>query len=400
MRTRIRRQCYFWITCLRIVGLSSITCSSVEPPVPDHSGYVAFCPCMGRFGNQADQFLGALSFAKALNRTLLLPPWIEYRTGELRSTQVPFKKYFKVETLKAFHRVLPMEDFMEFLAADVWPPAARISFCYRSRRVDGDCAAKDGNPFGPFWDSLGVDFVSSETYGPLHYDTSNQDIIAQWQQRYPPCQYNVLAFTSAPAAFPVQKHNLHLQAYLKFADEVAQEANDFIYDIRETHAGPFVGIHLRNGVDWGHACELIKDAPLLFAGPQCFGYRGEISNPPLNERRKICLPNKLDVLTQVKGAVRKVAARWVFVASDHDHLLPELEFFLQKDGVRVARLPQSRPLIDLAILSRSNIFIGNCFSSFSAFVKRHRSLEGLPSLFWGFENKEWAQTSTFVRDEL
>lgn len=88
---------------------------------------------IGRFGNQADHFLGALGFAHGLNRTLILPPWVEYRYGEPKSTQVPFKKYFNVDALRDYHKVIEMELFMEEIAPDEWPPDKRVSFCYMSR---------------------------------------------------------------------------------------------------------------------------------------------------------------------------------------------------------------------------------------------------------------------------
>lgn len=367
---------------LLVANMVSLTVAT--SPHADPQGYIVFCPCMGRFGNQVDQYLGAIAFAKGLNRTLILPPWVEYRSGEVRSLQVPFKEYFKVNAVQKYHKAIPMEEFMESLADSVWPAEERVVFCYRSRKDDGDCAAKEGNPFGPFWDNFKVDFVSSVTYGPLHYDVSNEKVAQEWNRKFPPEDYPVLAFVGSPGSFPVQEKNLHLQKLLQFSDELVNKAKDFINEVRLTHAGPFLGIHLRNGMDWSQACEHLKDAPLLFSGPQCFGYRGEKANPSLDERRQMCLPRKQKVLEQVASSVTSLKATWVFVAADHDHLLPELEYFLRKHKVKVTRYPHNDPHMDLAILGLSNHFIGNCFSSFSAFAKRHRDVLGLPSSFWAF----------------
>merc|ERR550539_1945800 len=106
--------------------------------------YLLFCPCMGRFGNQADQFLGSLAFSEGLHRTLVLPPWISYSSRSNKIKLIPWDSVFNVSTLAQHHSVVTMETFMKETAPRLWPEGERISLCYSARPGSNqeDCNAK------------------------------------------------------------------------------------------------------------------------------------------------------------------------------------------------------------------------------------------------------------------
>jgi len=346
----------------------------------DENGYILYCPCMGRFGNQADHFLGALGFAKGLNRTLVLPPWIEYLPGRRKPALPSFSDFFKVDSVSKYHRVILMENFMGRLSDKVWPVGKRTAFCYSSRHgpEKDSCNAKDGSPFGPFWSAFDVEFDASERYSPLNYDIYHGTAIADWARKYPPSEWPVIAFTGAPASFPVQTDNVRLHKYLEWSDEYAKKGKSWV---NMHFKGPYVGIHLRNGVDWSKACEHISSSPNLFSAAQCLGYRNEFGKAT----NEMCFPGKDLILKHVRRAVKEVKAKAVYVASDNDHMVEFLSKAFKKAGVKIYKqLDYADPHLDLVILAKSNHFIGNCISSFSAFVKRERDVDGLPSSFWGF----------------
>uniref|UniRef100_A0A0K2TXW0 GDP-fucose protein O-fucosyltransferase 1 n=1 Tax=Lepeophtheirus salmonis TaxID=72036 RepID=A0A0K2TXW0_LEPSM len=375
---------------LPILGFFPSTALEVDP-----KGYLVFCPCMGRFGNQVDHFLGSLAFAKGLNRTLILPHFVEYPFYRQKSIQIPFSTYFEVSEVSKFTSVIPMGVFMHELASTVWPPSERISFCHSERNglpsvsnsinENEKCNAKSGNPFGPFWDKFGIDFVGSELYGKhgLYYDAHNEDELRKWNKIYSPDKWPVLAFTGAPASFPIQFQNVGIQKYFKWSRVISLKADEWIEE--NLPNAPFIGIHLRNGVDWKRACELVSKSSNLFSSPQCLGYHAEHGHLT----KDICLPPINVIVKKLKRLLRNVYARSIFVASDNDHSLDELRKAFQfRSDLSIHKLEEHNPHLDLVILGKSKHFVGNCVSSFSAFVKRERDALGLASSFFGFPNEK------------
>lgn len=344
----------------------------------------------------------------------MLPPWIEFRPGEPRSIQVPFDRYFQVNAIQKYHRVILMKDFIEKIADDIWPKDQRVSFCYMERKsltgsTKKDCYAKEGNPFGPFWDEYGVDFVGSEFFSPLHYDVFHTPkLIDKWHDKYPAEHWTVLAFTGAPGTFPIQKENVPLQKYLVWTDEMQSKATNWVK--MTLPKGAYLGIHLRNGVDWKRACELIDESPKLFSAPQCVGYLNEKGNATMD----MCFPTKELIIKQIKQEIKTYHSKYpnnsiksIFVASDNDYMITELNEALKRLKIQAYRTGERSPHLDLVILEKSNFYIGNCISSFSAFVIRSRMVRGFPFAFWAFQEpainstKQNIKTTTYsIRDEL
>lgn len=326
---------------------------------------------MGRLGNQVDHLLGSMTFAKQINRTLVVPPFRTYKN-------VPYSDWFKLDKMNEFHRSISAEDFMLYLAPTVWPREKRHGFCWlppSSQSSNQDCQMKYGNPSENFWSELGVDkFVDSVVYeiGFEQYDL--------WKSEYPGDKYPVLALKGAPASYPVKRSDRDNQRYMVLSDTLVKQVDQVIDN--EFKGQKFVGIHLRNGEDWSNACRYVhQDMTSYLSSPQCLDDR-----PDIKMSKELCFPSDQAVLKDLERLLviqLNKQIRNVYIATDHRPLLNEIRaHFKDKMNLNLVHHDPWLPLIDLSVLARADYFIGNCMSSFTSYVKRERDIHGLDSYFW------------------
>ncbi|OQV24614.1 GDP-fucose protein O-fucosyltransferase 1 [Hypsibius exemplaris] len=346
---------------------------NVADVVWDANGYVFYCPCHGRFGNQADQFLGSFAFSKQLNRTLVLPPWRTY-AGEQK--MAPFDDFFQVDPLRAYHRVILAKDFVDKLATSNWPLAQRSAFCYMQDDNEKPCTTSH-KFFQEFWRFVGIPaFTKSENIKGLRFDVSG---VEAWRERFPASKFPVIALRGPPAPFPVPQMQWPIQQYLQWSPKIYTPAKSHIESLFRNE--PYLGIHLRNGEDWTKACALLDEdgrhgLTNLMASSQCIG-----EHPAQPVTKEQCFPSKAHVINTVEETVKEYGLKNVYIATDSDSYISE--FRGRMPAVNFVHLNPTVPQIDLCILGESDIFIGNCVSSFSSFVRRQREVNGKATLYFG-----------------
>lgn len=345
-------------------------------------GYIVYCPCMGRFGNQAEQLLGSLLFARTLNRTLVLPPFIHYE-GTKPPELIPFEQVLDVNTIALYHDVITLDAFVNNLSDDVWPKRDRMIHCYgpRSSSIQKDhCDGLRGEPYTTFWKHLQVSDTKSGFYRPLR---TLPEYANKWNTLYPIRNFTVLAFISAPSSFPTHKDSISIQKYVKFSKQVVDLALDFKSRHNIGNSTKYLSIHLRHGSDWKNACRhLLEENQLrqLFSSNQCTGYE---QPQDFKLSYETCLPSRFHIVDRLKSILAKLREssgqeiKTVHIATDKNdpslwtllsRKLPEVEFLLEpkKPGIHQA-------LVDLYLMAHADGFIGNCISSFSAFAARIRT---------------------------
>ncbi|XP_071964658.1 GDP-fucose protein O-fucosyltransferase 1-like isoform X2 [Antedon mediterranea] len=352
----------------------------------DPKGYVMYCPCMGRFGSQVDQFLGACHFAKTIGRVLVIPKFIEYqheKGHDVPNIYKSFDDYFNLDKVKEYYPdVILMDEFMDAFGDKEWSEGKRLAYCSEKAAEfnEGACPRK-GNPFSEFWDHFDIKFDGSKEWsGDFHFNVEYDQWRQNWEEDYKPKDHPVLAFMSAPAISPLTEVAGKLQEYLEWQPTIVEKCDKII---EENLIRPYIGIHLRNGADWVRTCQLAEEGEYqqLMSSRQCTGVTHDDT---IKIDHKMCIQSEEQVIKDLAHVVRKEQPKSIFVATDHESMVEELQEAFPE--IKIFHLDPEKPEHDMYILGQSDHFVGNCVSAFSHYVRRERDVFSKPNTYFGWKS--------------
>ncbi len=173
------------------------------------------------------------------------------------------------------------------------------------------------------------------------------------------------------------------QRFMIWSDSINDQVANYIE--KTFNNEKFIAIHLRNGVDWENACSHISpDHHNYMASPQCLD-----EDPKRKLSKSLCFPSKELILNQLEHVVKNKfnkQIRHIYIATDKDPIINEIKNRLNSvvKDLNIVFYDPWLPLLDIAIMTKSEFFIGNCVSSFTSFVKRDRDINNKESTFWTF----------------
>ncbi|XP_022092846.1 GDP-fucose protein O-fucosyltransferase 1-like isoform X2 [Acanthaster planci] len=353
-------------------------------------GYLLYCPCSGRYGNQLEQLMGALLFSSKLGRVLVIPPFIMYPSAlepVPQNAYVQIDEYFELDEIKKFYPdVITMEDFMTELAPLYWKQGNRIAYCSNGLAdINNGKCTRDGNPFRTFWEDQGIEFDDSAVWTNLYFNVEHTGIAKQWKEAFPASEHPVLALVTAPVISPISTAVEGLQHYLKFKSMIREPADEFI---ENNLPKPFWGLHLRNGADWSRTCDLLStgDYPHLLSSRQCTSKQGD------SVTREMCLQSEEQVITDIRYQLElaqennRELPKSIYVATDHVAMEEELQTAFP--DIKIVTWGPDLDQKDLFVLTQADDVILNCVSAFSAFVKRDRDVNEKLVAFFGYLDPE------------
>ena len=221
------------------------------------------------------------------------------------------------------------------------------------------------------------------------------------------------------ARYPMAAQDIPIQKHVQFTSTIRAMVHKFARSSLAAFASDtnytYLGVHARLGSDWENACRVSSDANQLL--PSSFMSAYQCSKTGDKLKFSTCFPSIAYIVDATALAIKETHITNIFLTFDDASRASPLIAALRLTLGSSVRLSTSHDLLDfviqqqqkdqsncmygadtefvwktphffydLAMLQYSHLFIGNCFSSFSAFVSRHLRAESRRAVFVGEYN--------------